>query len=154
MKPDDLIAQAERLAKASPKKPRDVDLRRAVSGAYYALFHELARSGADLLVGTVGANRSEKAWRQVFRALNHGEAKSRCQNLPPSFSQDLKDVAESFVELQESRHAADYDPQAEFARGDVQSHILQAGDAIAKFRSSAISDRRAFMIWLLFPSRR
>ena len=59
MTPEDLIAQAGRLANASPKRPRDVDLRRAVSSAYYALFHEMARTGADLLVGTVGAHRSE-----------------------------------------------------------------------------------------------
>jgi hypothetical protein len=154
MTPDDLIAQSVRLAKASPRRPRDVDLRRAVSGAYYALFHELAGTGADLLVGTAGANRSEPAWRQVYRALNHGDAKSRCQALPRSFSEDLKSVANSFVELQELRHAADYDPDVVFVRKDVQNHILQAADAIKKLRSARISDRRAFMVWTLFSNRR
>lgn len=154
MTPDDLIAQSVRLANASPKKPRDVDLRRAVSGAYYALFHEVAGTGADLLVGTAGANRSTKAWRQVFRALNHGEARSRCQTLPAGFGQELRSMADSFVELQELRHAADYDPHAEFVRKDVQSHILQAADAIAKLRAAPTSDRRAFVVWLLFPNRK
>ncbi|HVY50205.1 MAG TPA: hypothetical protein VHA07_01450 [Devosia sp.] len=65
MKPGDLIAQARRLANASPKRPRDADLRRAVSAAYYALFQAIAKASADLLVGSAGASRSDKAWRQV-----------------------------------------------------------------------------------------
>ena len=151
---DDLIAQSKRLANASPKKPRDVDLRRAMSGAYYALFHELAGTAADLLVGTASASRSQRAWRQVFRALSHGEAKVRCQSLPTSFSRDLQSVASSFVDLQELRHAADYDPDAEFFRKDVQNHILQAADAIGKVRAAPVKDRRAFVVWLLFPNRK
>ena len=154
MTPGDLIAQARRLAKASPRRPRDVDLRRAVSAAYYALFHAVALSGADLLIGTVGAQRSEKAWRQVYRALQHGDAKSRCEALPASFGQDLKDVADSFVTLQRLRHAADYDPIAAFTRGDAQSHILSSEDSIRKLRASPLKDRRAFLVWLLFPNRK
>jgi uncharacterized protein (UPF0332 family) len=154
MRPDDLVAQARRLAKASAMRPRDVDLRRAVSAAYYAVFHAIARAGADLLVGTVSAQRSEKAWRQVYRSLQHGEAKSRCQNLPASFPQELADVAEAFVALQKLRHDADYDPDAAFLRRDVQSHILQAETALTKLRTAPIADRRAFVVWLLFANRR
>lgn len=153
MKPADLIAQARRLAKASVRRPRDVDLRRAVSAAYYALFHAVARQSADLLVGTASAQRSNKAWRQTYRAIQHGDAKSRCRSLPSTFTQDLSDVAEAFVVLQSLRHDADYDPTVAFLRKDVESHILQAETAIAKLRGADISDRRAFVIWLLFQIR-
>ena len=47
----DLLATARRLAKASPQKPRQSDLKRAISTAYYALFHAMARNAADMLVG-------------------------------------------------------------------------------------------------------
>jgi hypothetical protein len=154
MKPADLVAQARRLANASPKRPRDVDLRRAVSAAYYALFQAVAKAGADLLVGTAGANRSEKAWRQVHRSLQHGEAKSRCESLPTSFSQDLKDVADALVSLQKLRHDADYDPAAAFTRGDTLSHILMAESSMTKLAAAPLKARRAFVIWLLFPNRR
>jgi uncharacterized protein (UPF0332 family) len=38
---DDLLEQALHLAKREKKKPRQASLRRAVSTAYYALFHLL-----------------------------------------------------------------------------------------------------------------
>jgi hypothetical protein len=38
---DDLFAQAEMLAKVDATKPKQVNLRRAVSSAYYAVFHYL-----------------------------------------------------------------------------------------------------------------
>ena len=63
MKPEDLIRIAESLASGRAGnlagRPRQAELRRAVSAAYYALFHTLANSCADLLVGTMSANRSD-----------------------------------------------------------------------------------------------
>jgi uncharacterized protein (UPF0332 family) len=41
---DDLLAQAEHLARVDKKKPKQANLRRAVSAAYYALFHPVASS--------------------------------------------------------------------------------------------------------------
>src|ERR1700684_3228614 len=38
---NDLLEQAEHLARREPKRPRQASLRRAVSAAYYALFHFL-----------------------------------------------------------------------------------------------------------------
>lgn len=154
MRPADLLAQSRRLASASAKRPRDADLRRAISSAYYALFHAIARSGADLLVGSTGAQRSERAWLQVYRALQHGEAKNRCEALPADFSQDLQDVADAFVSLQKLRHSADYDISAIFTRGDTLNHILMAESAVQKLARSPTLDRRAFVVWLLFPKPR
>ena len=53
----DLILIAQELATGvvgcGKGRPREAELRRTVSTAYYALFHTLARSGADLLVGGI-----------------------------------------------------------------------------------------------------
>jgi hypothetical protein len=65
----DLIATARRLAKASPKRPRQSDLKRGVSTAYYALFHALARDCADLLVGA-GEARNDPAWHKSIARSN------------------------------------------------------------------------------------
>jgi hypothetical protein len=70
-----LIVTARKLAHASPQKPRQADLKRAISTAYYALFHAMAKIAADMLVG-VGPNRPDKAWTQAYRALQHGDAKT------------------------------------------------------------------------------
>ncbi len=43
---NDLLATALRLARASPRKPRRMELRRAISTAYYALFHTAAEDAA------------------------------------------------------------------------------------------------------------
>lgn len=94
------------------------------------------------------------AWRQVYRALQHGDAKTRCESLPAGFPQSLKDVADAFVSLQRLRHVADYDPFATFTRGDTLSHILMAESTIAKLVAAPIKHRRAFVVWLLFANRR
>jgi hypothetical protein len=39
----DLLEQAGNLARLDPTRPKQVNLRRAVSSAYYALFHLLTR---------------------------------------------------------------------------------------------------------------
>ena len=71
----ELIVTASKLAKPNPMKPRQADLKRAVSTAYYALFHTLAQTCADHLIGT-GLRRNNPAWSQVYRSLEHGFGRS------------------------------------------------------------------------------
>lgn len=151
---DDLIALAYRLAKASPGRPRQADLRRAVSTAYYALFHAMARNVADVMVGTVKAKRSEAAWAQAYRGLQHGDARSACEaarNLP--FPQAIKDCADAFAELQLERYGADYDPLYRVTRAYSLSLVQKAEDAIRKLRAAAAKDRRAFAVHVLVRRR-
>ena len=112
MKPSDLIETARDLTRAKSGKPRQASLRRATSAIYYALFHCLARTCADMIVGGRGADRSKSAWRQAYRALQHGWAKRRCQNhkIVNDFPVAIQDFAGMFVEMQDKRHRADYDP--------------------------------------------
>jgi hypothetical protein len=46
---DQLLAQAWLLAKKEPKRPLQASLRRAVSAAYYAVFHLLVDAGGRSL---------------------------------------------------------------------------------------------------------
>ena len=154
MKALDLIAQANRLARATKQRPRQVDLNRAVSNAYYALFHALARLCADCVVGA-GKDRSEKAWVQTYRALAHGHAKNACaqarnKNFPP----EILRFASAFVEQQQLRHDADYDPSKTFKRTEVLSIALRAERAILDMRTVARPDLRAFVALVLLPERR
>ena len=151
---DDLLAQADRLVKTSPRKPRQADLRRSISAAYYAVFHALARNCADTLVGTSPANRPNRAWAQTYRALNHGEAKTACKTiLNMAFPETIKDCALAFVELQEQWHAADYDPLVKFWREDALAAVALPQDAVLKLRATQLTDRRAFAVQLLFRKR-
>jgi hypothetical protein len=49
---EDLFAQAELLAKTDVRKPKQVNLRRAVSSAYYGLFHYLVDESCCILFGS------------------------------------------------------------------------------------------------------
>ena len=78
MQPRDLIASAkELLGKGKKGQPRQSDLKRAQSTAYYAMFHALCRNCADSFIGRPGSLRSQPAWRQAYRAVEHGFAKNQ-----------------------------------------------------------------------------
>ena len=70
------------------------------------MFHSLARTAADVLIGT----KRSAAWHQVYRALEHGRASSACINkrAMQGFPSAIHDFADTFVALQEMRHQADY----------------------------------------------
>ena len=149
----DLLVTARQLAKARPSKPRQADLRRAVSTSYYAAFHVLAQDCADRLVGT-SPQRSDAAWRQTYRALDHGPAKKACEQAPNlGFPRTLIAFAEAFIDLQEERHRADYDPWARYSRAQALDYVNLAQQAIRDLRSAAHSDRKALAVLLLMRRR-
>lgn len=137
MRPDHLMDQARHLARRSSKKPRQADLRRAVSAAYYAVFHALCRTCADMTVG-VGHLRSHPTWAHVYRSVQHGEAKTRCSNVAPlakllepaPLDRGIRRFAGAFANLQEQRHRADYGPHASFTRSEVLTLVASADEVI------------------------
>ena len=149
----ELIGTARRLARGSVGRPRQSDLKRAVSTAYYALFHALARDCADRFAGT-GPNRPDKAWRHTYRSLNHGDARSACKQLRTlGFPSDLIRVGDVFQALQVLRHSADYDPTHRVSRADALAAIAQAEDGVAKLKATTPKDRVALAIQLLLKHR-
>lgn len=150
---DELLGVARRLAKASPKTPRQADLRRAVSTSYYALFHALARNCADILLG-VGPDRPDKAWNHVYRALDHGFAKRACRRLRElEFPPDICLCGDAFVTLQEARHEADYNPSYKIDRSETLSFVYMAEYAIASLKAASRKDRKALAVQLLLNRR-
>jgi hypothetical protein len=150
---NDLITTARRLAQANANRPRQADLRRAVSTAYCALFHVLARHCADLFIGLRG-RRNEPAWAHVYRALEHGFARNACQQVANlGLPIGLVIFAESFVALQKERNRADYDPVARYTRAETMALIANAEKAIASFSHASRPDRRAFAAHVLLRRR-
>ena len=148
-----MIVTARKLANASPRRPRQADLKRAISTAYYTLFHAMAQDAADVLVG-VGTDRPDTAWTQVYRGLQHGEAKNACMQVRNlDFPAGVVTCAEAFVLLQERRHSADYDPNHRVLRADALRAIGLAETAIDALGSAPRKDRRAFAVLLLFKKR-
>jgi uncharacterized protein (UPF0332 family) len=151
--PKDLLAQADHLFKLSPKRPKQANLRRAVSASYYAVFHALCWSNANVLVGT-GTTRPQRAWLQAYRAVDHGQAKARCKETSVrGFPATIQAFAESFVTLQEYRHRADYSPDQHFTKQEVSVIVGLARSAVTAMSRAPSRDRRAFAIHVLLNYR-
>jgi len=154
VKPLDLLSTAEGLVQSGNRKPRQSDLLRAVSTIYYAVFHTLARQNADLLIGATRAARNGNAWKQTYRALDHGVCKKNCMNSAVSaFPRDIQDFANFFVTMQKKRHSADYDPTYRTYKSEVLLDLAQAHQTITDFENAPIRDRRAFAAFVLFKHR-
>lgn len=159
MNAQDLLRIAEGLARGAigdgRGRPRQAELRRAISAAYYAMFHALARCGADLLVGTTRTSRSQPARHQVYRALEHGHARNQCNSrtIVSRFPQSVQNFAELFTEMQRLRQSANYDPASSFSRAYVINLVSETTRAVTRFDSADARDRRAFAVFVLFRLR-
>jgi uncharacterized protein (UPF0332 family) len=154
LQPHDLIATATHLASRATKKPLQSDLKRAESTTYYALFHTLAKNCADSMMGAVKKGRPNKAWQQVYRALDHGIAKNACKNGDMAkFPQSIQDFANIFVAMQVKRHNADYDPFYRVTKSKVLVDIENARAVIKQFHKVPMKDKKAFSAWVLFKNR-
>jgi len=143
--------------------PRQVVLRRAVSTAYYALFHALCGHAA----GTFVAQNVPKARTLFYRSLEHGKCKERCKKLGQNplqtkekaffargaFGAPLRTVANSFVELQEWRHNCDYDPDYKIAKVEALQAVDEARNAIAELKAANAVERSQFLAYLLLGLR-
>ena len=161
MNPNDLIRIARHLAMGGVGsglgRPRQTDLRRAISAAYYALFHTLARCGADMVVGSTPRRRSQAAWDQVYRALEHGHARNQFANMAVmgGYSAAIQDFGAMFIYAQRMRQRADYNPDAiALSRYQIVSIVNATSEAIDRFNAAPAAERRAFAVHALFRLRR
>lgn len=167
MNPEHLLEQAGQLIERGTAGggPRDVDLRRAISAAYYAVFHYLLRAAADEYVGA--AARGTSRYTLVYRSIDHRALRSLCreasskqlspryQGVAPTagFTRDVKSFAGYVLDLQDKRLAADYDPSAGFGLPDALVAIATAEGAIERFARVSPAERQIFLALLLFPPR-
>lgn len=165
--PEHLIDQAERLiALPQAGAPRQADIRRAISAAYYASFHATLIASSDQLVGVT--LRATPEYALAYRSVDHRSLRSLCDEIvkpsPPArhapywpvggFSGDLVRYAAAISDLQENRHAADYDPSVRFKLSDAQVAIKTARLAMWRLTTVPASQFRTFVALLLFPPRR
>ena len=155
MDPRELLALARHLAAGGVEgrrgRPRQVHLKRAVSATYYAMFHALAASCANALAGP-----GQPAWRQTYRSLEHGYARSQCENAAAmaGFSPEVRQFGRLFSELQLLRQSADYDPGASFSRDDVMRFIQEAGQSCEELAATTRQELRTFALHVLLRQRR
>lgn len=112
--PEQLISQAEQQLRIL--SVTEANSRRAVSTAYYAVFHLLIRSAISnwtqiehhpQLARTFEHGRMKQASLAILKAI--GKIDSEATSPNDAVRRRLWFVADTFVELQELRHRADYD---------------------------------------------
>jgi hypothetical protein len=153
--PEELLRQAETLA--GNAEPSQADLRRAISAAYYAVFHFCSTAAADMILGA--SARSSPRYNLVYRSIDH----SRFRALPKQVRESsitpangfgkIADFAKITANLNEQRNLADYDPSKSYDAAGVRVVISQARLAIDWFRSCTQEQQEACLMLLLFKSR-
>ena len=128
--------------------------RRAVSTAYYAMFHALLQNNADKLYGRETAQPKSPGWTAIYRALTHTRARSKMapRNMS-SFPDAIADFAATFLDLQQQREDANYNPNAIFTYSGTVNATNRADNDISNFFDVTEEDLRALAVHLLFDSR-
>lgn len=177
--PKRLLEQARQLALRDKKRPLQVSLRRAVSAAYYALFHLLVRDASHSLTRAF-----DKRLRLLLpRAFGHEEMAQACGTfaaagkkpaiitaiypglvIPP----ELSSVAQAFIDLQKARHDADYATHRSWTRTETLTEVERAEQAFLDWEkvrprsakaggavpTPAVTEAtRLFLAWLVFQRK-
>jgi uncharacterized protein (UPF0332 family) len=160
---DDLLEQAYILANLDLPKPKQANLRRAISSAYYSLFHLLTTEGSQRM----SPKRPIVLAPRIARAFAHSEMKQVCRVIyqsnrsvvldsihPEGFSTEIRLVAEIFVELQDQRLLADYDLTINFDLIRVIELLDSASAAFFHWQKIRLAEEaNVFLAALLFGGR-
>lgn len=114
-------------------------IRRAVSTAYYALFHRLCELCADALVGK---DKSHDVYVTIYRLLDHGPVKNLL-NQTKEFEKEVFGTIDKFRELQDARIWADYDPSPGRDVDEGHPFPTEKAKELVDFAQSAISTLNA-----------
>jgi hypothetical protein len=146
------LAIAYELSQRETGKPRHASLNRAISTAYYALFHTLAELCAKELVGNF---KPWPAFRLLYRSLDHASARRVFERAGGSddYGAALRNIGRVFVLLQSERHQADYDPGYTPTRADTIELIDRAKDAIETARTLPPQERKLLAALLIARAR-
>ena|SRR5438874_812035 len=161
---DDLLELAQDLADLYPENPRQANLRRAMSTAYYAIFHLLISET------TLNWNRVELR-AQLGRVFEHGKMKSAsetkvsdlnayfktkpAESPEHSILANLLIVCNAFIQAQQRRNDADYNTGKECTPTEVEIQIREVTQAFNSW--SIIRDdpsAQAYLVSLFGNSER
>ena len=116
------------------------------------MFHALATSNADLIVGTkVQVNQSN--WIATYRSLRHFRAENPLHGWPHLFSLPVQNFAVVIGSIKTERENADYNPVVNFAQNQVITWIDRAEQAIIAFNAASPQERAMVAIATLAGQR-
>lgn len=175
IEPDKLLVAADQLAPVKPGRGRPpyTGHRRAVSTAYYAVYHAITCRIAEMVFPSADAAFQQRVRRWVGHADIRTVARwvSQLQGTtsgaPPPHIQalllpapatghvdrDSLAIAEGFLELNDKREQADYDHQAIFTRAGTRGHLALARQVVAVVETAQTSATERFFGLIAMQSR-
>jgi uncharacterized protein (UPF0332 family) len=166
LNPEHLLDQADTLLAQTRGGPRrQIDLRRAISAAYYSVFHTVTIAAADRIVGR--GKRSTPQYTLIYRSVDHRTLGNFCNlasrpSLPPKYQiccpvgglgTGIQMFSRSVCDLQQQRHYADYDPGQYVELSEAKVWVDLARRSIREWAAVQNDERDAFLLLLLFPPR-
>lgn len=149
---DDLLEDARDLATRGAAEERQSSMRRAVSTAYYAVFHLLVED-------FVGDWPFEGQRARLGRMFDH--RKMRDAGFTPNDKQNptateaaIVDIKTAFGQLQANRNRADYDLSWNIVASNVTDAITLAEGTFAKWRSIRTEDVARHHLLSMFGANR
>lgn len=157
VEPSDLQDFALRVLYDFRDRGTEAELRRAISGCYYAVFHSICQAGAKAFRGP------ETLQHQIERSYDHStvsaaarevERKLRLSKL--SFSEtELATLARVFLRLREQRERADYDLRTTVTLEELDELIDETDRALNSLsRLAGDPDLAEFLLHPLIQRRR
>lgn len=129
---DELLEDASELADKGIAQQRKTHMRRAISTAYYAVFHLFVEDFVEHW-------EFEDQRARLGRMFNHGPMRNAAytpkdKKSPTTLERELIDVVTSFEQLQKDRQRADYDAGWNLVETDVRNSITLAEEVFGKWR--------------------
>jgi hypothetical protein len=129
---DEFLDDARELATRSYAEQRRSYMRRAISTAYYAVFHLFVEDFVEHW-------EFEDQRARLGRMFNHGPMRNAAyapkkKNDPTALEKALIGVITAFEQLQKDRQRADYDSGWNLVETDVRNSVTLAEDVFTKWR--------------------
>ena len=123
---------------------------RAVSTAYYALFHALARNNADNIIGAPTNPAMALDWVDAYRRMRHGYAAYQLQQHMFALDRNGRDFSGHFINLKFARETADYNPNAFFNLTSASDWLNRAIAALHNLDAMNPTDKRTITNIVLY----
>ena len=149
----ELIILAREMAETPPShRLQQTWLRLAVSTVYYALYHSLARSNADLLVKPPDTEGGAPPWNRVYAALGGDAAHELMRADFSEHPEAIRRFADAFLAAHQQRLLAEEDPVFTLTADQAHDWVDRVEAAIVEFLSVEPQQRRVFALHILLRS--
>lgn len=158
--PEQLLEQAKFLLS---RQPNQANLRRAVSTAYYALFHLLIRATVlkwneplhqARIARIFEHERMKKVSGATIKSIGIGTDPGDSNSIEVIRRTELTKVAQSFIILQQARYDADYNLENPLDPADAVAQINRANSAFVSWETARDSEAaKEYLFALLFKEK-